>query len=934
MSVKLHVDLETLQLVQGPGLRSAVAALRFKRGDAARIQVIFLENGISPVPIGDPDELEIQIGIKPRNQFDHSYLAHSAVWSMPAEGDDTPTYECELSFNTLQLNSALNVGSATAEELPEITLMGEITWREGDGEPTSTRTFLVVVENDVNRGTEGAPSDANPVNITLTGTIAASNLSGTNTGDQDLSGLAPIAHTHVVADIVSVASQRLIGRHTSGNGAAQEVGVGNGLEFQGGGIRRSALTGDVTASAGSNDTTIADDAVSNAKLADMPTATIKGRTTAGTGDPEDLTAAEALALIGAATPASVSAQIAAGFVLGSGAEIELPNGSKIQVGTTDAGLGGLGGISLVCSIGYHYQWDAGALFVRGQDGFTIREVRYWRSGVPDATLDVTKGYASGSRLIMENGDVYECNDPSANSAIWQPVGFTTAGGSAYFPMGINVAEGQILQVDTIYDANSPLNYISIVEGKLGAYNSYHYPSVDWMNRQLIGTDGTMAMLDWSDLGTVKFNYANLSSVNSCYAAGFYGGTIESPSYAYFPYGIAITDLYSDRIYKSAGGSLYIDLATSSLNDSGTKNVDWANKVLNTGMGSDNIPSVDWNSRCLIASDGQTVALDWSSGEMRFGYDGSGSSYSVASLFDGTGGLVLSATYAYNANDGFQVPVEVMVGNDTEIVHELLIGNPNNRFFDQQGNANYANSAGIADSASNAYSASYTPNGNYLGSLFDASGGYVLSALSAVSADHLTGYQMTGHTLVNCYALGGLSLDPGTQLNFYGATARFDRDGDDNVSKADFTSGAQANFTSGAVANFYTGGSSFYGNGGSAAFGSGSTTGFSDGSTLTLNGLVIEGVSSRSGAGAVPLTHPVCRLTSTGSAQAITLANGTAGQKLTIYHGVDGGSMVLTATTKTGWTTSITFTNVGDNVVLQYFATVGWLVLSSRGATVS
>jgi hypothetical protein len=105
-------------------------------------------------------------------------------------------------------------------------------------------------------------------------------------------------------------------------------------------------------------------------------------------------------------------------------------------------------------------------------------------------------------------------------------------------------------------------------------------------------------------------------------------------------------------------------------------------------------------------------------------------------------------------------------------------------------------------------------------------------------------------------------------------------------------------------------------------------------TVSLEGLVTEGVSQRGGAGAIPLTHPVCKLISTDSAQAITLADGANGQRLTIYHGVDSGSMVLTATTKTGWTTSITFTDLGDNVVLQYFDTVGWLVLSSRGATVS
>ena len=162
MGVKLHVDLETLQIIQGPGQRSAVSSLRFKRGDLAKLQVVFLENGITPVAIGDPDSVEIQIGIKPRNQFDKSYLVHSADWSMPSEGDDTPTYGCALNFHTLQLNSALNLGSVSGEELPEITLMGEITWREGEGDSTSTRTFFVVVENDVNRGDEGIPVDADP----------------------------------------------------------------------------------------------------------------------------------------------------------------------------------------------------------------------------------------------------------------------------------------------------------------------------------------------------------------------------------------------------------------------------------------------------------------------------------------------------------------------------------------------------------------------------------------------------------------------------------------------------------------------------------------------------------------------------------------------------------------------------------------------------
>ncbi|MBK6964578.1 MAG: hypothetical protein IPH20_11750 [Bacteroidales bacterium] len=50
-------------------------------------------------------------------------------------------------------------------------------------------------------------------------------------------------------------------------------------------------TGDVT-SVADGATTIVNNAVSNAKLADVPTQTMKGRVTASTGDPEDLTVAQ------------------------------------------------------------------------------------------------------------------------------------------------------------------------------------------------------------------------------------------------------------------------------------------------------------------------------------------------------------------------------------------------------------------------------------------------------------------------------------------------------------------------------------------------------------------------------------------------------------------------------------------------------------------
>jgi hypothetical protein len=123
-----------------------------------------------------------------------------------------------------------------------------------------------------------------------------------------------------LANLQDIATDRLLGRDTAGTGDVEQLTVGGGIEFTGsGGVQRSALTGDVTASAGNNATTIANDAVTtakilndavatakilndavtNAKLDNMAQATIKGRAAgAGTGDPADLTAAQVRAILG------------------------------------------------------------------------------------------------------------------------------------------------------------------------------------------------------------------------------------------------------------------------------------------------------------------------------------------------------------------------------------------------------------------------------------------------------------------------------------------------------------------------------------------------------------------------------------------------------------------------------------------------------------
>lgn len=104
---------------------------------------------------------------------------------------------------------------------------------------------------------------------------------------------------------------------------------------------------------------------------------------------------------------------------------------------------------------------------------------------------------------------------------------------------------------------------------------------------------------------------------------------------------------------------------------------------------------------------------------------------------------------------------------------------------------------------------------------------------------------------------------------------------------------------------------------------------SNNGTITTAGALITTPQALSGAGAVNVTTTTTEYTSTGGAQALTLANGTAGQIKTIIHVVDGGSGVLAPTTPLGYT-NITFTNAGESATLQY-TSAGWAILSLRGA---
>ena len=82
---------------------------------------------------------------------------------------------------------------------------------------------------------------------------------------------------------------------------------------------------------------------------------------------------------------------------------------------------------------------------------------------------------------------------------------------------------------------------------------------------------------------------------------------------------------------------------------------------------------------------------------------------------------------------------------------------------------------------------------------------------------------------------------------------------------------------------------------------------------------------------IPVTAGVVKKTIGGDAEALTLANGTAGQLLVIVLDVDGnGDGTLTPTTAFGWAT-IVFADQGDQATLMYVDDpLGWVIVGATG----
>lgn len=85
--------------------------------------------------------------------------------------------------------------------------------------------------------------------------------------------------------------------------------------------------------------------------------------------------------------------------------------------------------------------------------------------------------------------------------------------------------------------------------------------------------------------------------------------------------------------------------------------------------------------------------------------------------------------------------------------------------------------------------------------------------------------------------------------------------------------------------------------------------------------------------AIPVTHRYVAKTTGADGEALTLANGTPGQRVTIALVTDGGGDgTLTPATKSGFAT-IVFADAGDTATLEYVDdTTGWIIVGLAGVS--
>ncbi|MGD9470605.1 MAG: hypothetical protein AB7G24_00740 [Novosphingobium sp.] len=388
---------------------------------------------VSGSPITASGTLTATLASQTANQF----------FAAPNGSAGAPAFRAIVAADIPTLNQNTTGSAASLTTGRTIGMTGDVVWTSPDFNGTANVSAAGTIQvgvvslakmADVATGTlfyRKTAGTGAPEVQTLATLKTDLGLTGTNSGDQtitltgDVTGsgtgsfAATIANGAVsLAKMANMATASVIYRKTAGSGPPEVQTLATlktdlGLTGTNSGDQTITLTGDVTGSGtGSFAASIANDAVSNLKLANMATATFKGRVTAGTGDPEDLTGTQATTLLDVFTTSLKGLAPASGggttnFLRADGTWAAPPGGG----GVSDGDKGDI----TVSASGATWTIDAGVVSLAKMANMATASVIYRKtagSGAPEvqtlATLKTDLGLTgtnSGDQTITLTGDV-------------------------------------------------------------------------------------------------------------------------------------------------------------------------------------------------------------------------------------------------------------------------------------------------------------------------------------------------------------------------------------------------------------------------------------------------------------------------------------------------------------------------------------------------
>lgn len=225
----------------------------------------------------------------------------------------------------------------------------------------------------------------------------------------------------------------------------QQITAGAGMTKTGSTL--DAVAGDATITVNADDiiagvmqtANLANNAVTLAKMADMTTASLLGRNTAATGDPEVLSKATALSLLNVedgATADQTNAEIKTAYEANantnefSDAEQTKLAGIEPAADVTDAANVAAAGAVMDSDISE----GEGMLRKTGTGAYEGIKTNLAATTDPGATDDSAAGYAVGSRWINTTDDKsWECVDSTASAAVWKELSAGSSSGDVAGP---------------------------------------------------------------------------------------------------------------------------------------------------------------------------------------------------------------------------------------------------------------------------------------------------------------------------------------------------------------------------------------------------------------------------------------------------------------------------------------------------------------------